>query len=303
MSFFLFVSEVPGENRGRKPVGPEYGGAVVKAIKVFNNNAISTVMPDGREAIVLGKGIGFHKRPGEMVDEQRIEKVYYVQNEMQTKFLQMLQDVKPEVMEAAERIIAMAEKDGFYMSNQATISLVDHISFAIERQERQIALPNLLLSETQLLYQKEYELGRRSLQIIRDCCGVTLPEDEAGYIALHLVSISVDRNAAYNILKFVKGTLDIIKETYGIVPNQGCLDTMRLTTHLKFLAQRIQQHTPWGGNEDEPMYRYLLARDPRHQTCIDRLTAYIRENFSYELSQQEKFYLLIHLSKILQLGE
>lgn len=221
------MSEVPGENRGRKPVGPEYGGAVVKAIKVFNNNAISTVMPDGREAIVLGKGIGFHKRPGEMVDEQRIEKVYYVQNEMQTKFLQMLQDVKPEVMEAAEQIIAMAEKDGFYMSNQATISLVDHISFAIERQKWQMALPNLLLNETQLLYQKEYELGCRSLQIIRDCCGVTLPEDEAGYIALHLVSISVDRNAAYSILKFVKGALDIIKETYGVVPSQSSLDTIR----------------------------------------------------------------------------
>lgn len=275
----------------------------MKAIKVFNNNAISTVMPDGREAIVLGKGIGFHKRPGEQVDEQRVEKVYYVQNEMQTKFLQMLQDVQPEVMEAAERIIAAAEAAGFHMSNQATISLVDHISFAIERQERQIALPNLLLSETQMLYQKEYELGCRSLEIIRDCCGVTLPEDEAGYIALHLVSISVDRNAAYNNLKFVKGTLDIIKETYGVTLDQSSLDAMRLTTHLKFLAQRIQQKTPWVSDEDEPMFRYLLARDPRHQQCMDRLEAYIRENFSYSLNQQEKFYLLIHLTKILQLGE
>ena len=47
-------------------------------------------MPDGREAIVLGKGIGFHKRPGDTVEERYIEKVYYVPDEMQTKFLQML---------------------------------------------------------------------------------------------------------------------------------------------------------------------------------------------------------------------
>ena len=275
----------------------------MKAIKVFNHNAVSTVMPDGREAIVLGKGIGFQKRPGDPVEERRIEKVYYVQDEMQTKFLQMLQDVEPSVMRSAEQILAMAEDAGFSMSNQATISLIDHIGFAIERQKKGIQLPNLLLNETQLLYQKEYDLGRRSLKIIEDCCGITLPEDEAGYIALHLVTISVDRNAAYFSLKFIKGALDIVRETYRIDLQQNSLDTMRLTTHLKFLAQRIQQHTPWGGNEDEPMYRYMLARDPRHQTCIDRLTAYIRENFSYELSQQEKFYLLIHLSKILQLGE
>lgn len=281
----------------------ETGGIAVKAVKVFNNNAISTVMLDGREAIALGKGLGFHKRPGDTIDEQKIEKVYYVQNEMQTKFLQMLQDVQPNVMDAAEQIIAMAQSDGFYMSNQATISLIDHISFAIERQEKGIALPNLLLGETQLLYQKEYELGRRSLQIIQDCCGVVLPEDEAGYVALHLVSISVDRGAAYGVLKFVKGALDIIKETYGVKLEPGSPDVTRLTTHLKFLAQRIQQNIPWRGEEEAFLYEYLLTRDPRHHTCLDRLEKYVREETAYTLGKQEKFYLLIHLTKILKIDE
>ena len=162
------------------------------------------ILPRGREAILLGSGIGFHKRAGETVDENRVDKVYYVQTEMQTKFLEMLQDVQPTVMEAAERIIALAEAEGFPMSSQATISLVDHISFAIERQEKHMSLPNLLLSETRLLYQKEFALGQQGLEIIRQTCGVSLPEDEAGYIALHLVSISVDSTAAYGTLKFVK---------------------------------------------------------------------------------------------------
>ena len=77
----------------------------LKIVKVFNNNSVSVILPGGREAILLGNGIGFHKRSGEAVDEQRVEKVYYVQTEMQTKFLEMLQDVQPDVMEAAERII------------------------------------------------------------------------------------------------------------------------------------------------------------------------------------------------------
>lgn len=293
------------ENPGRRERANDYlrvrrnGDAAVKATKVFNNNAVSTVMPDGREAIVLGKGIGFHKRPGETVDERLVEKIYYVQNEMQTKFLQMLQDVWPEVMEAAERIIAAAEAEGFYMSNQATISLVDHISFSIERQEKQIALPNLLLSETQMLYQREYELGCRSLQIIRDCCGVDLPEDEAGYIALHLVSISVDHNAAYGVLKFVNGALGIIKETYGITLDQGSLDAMRLTTHLKFLAQRVLNHQRWEDTDMDTMYSYLIARHPRHRDCLDRLNEFVQQNFQESLNRQEEVYLLVHLNQVL----
>ena len=275
----------------------------MKAIKVFNHNAVSTVMPDGREAIVLGKGIGFQKRPGDPVEERRIEKVYYVQDEMQTKFLQMLQDVEPSVMRSAEQILAMAEDAGFSMSNQATISLIDHIGFAIERQKKGIQLPNLLLNETQLLYQKEYDLGRRSLKIIEDCCGITLPEDEAGYIALHLVTISVDRNAAYFSLKFIKGALDIVRETYRIDLQQNSLDTMRLTTHLKFLAQRIQQNKPWTGEDDDPMYEQLLSRDPRHRLCLARMTAFIRQTTGHTMNRQEMFYILIHLTQLLRHGE
>ena len=270
----------------------------MRSIKIFNNNAVSTVMPDGREAIVLGRGIGFNKRPGDPISEELVEKVYYVQDEMQTKFLQMLQDVRPDVLEAAERIIAAAEKDGFSMSNQATISLIDHISFAIERQSGGVSLPNLLLSETRLLYRREFDLGRRSLDIIRECCGVSLPEDEAGYIALHLISISVDHNAAYDILKFVKGTLDIIKETYGVTLDGDSLDTMRLITHLKFLAQRIFQGQGWEDEGMEDMYELLIGHHPRNRAYLDRLDQYCRSAFGYALNQQEKFYLLVHLTKV-----
>lgn len=275
----------------------------MKAIRVFNNNAISTVMPDGREAIILGKGIGFHKRPGEEVDARLVEKVYYVQNEMQTKFLKILQDVEPNVMRAAERVLAMAENEGFRMSNQATISLIDHISFSIERFKKNITLPNLLLNETQLLYQKEYKLGRKALDIIEECCGVRLPEDEAGYIALHLVTISVDRNAAYEYLQFIKGSLDIVRETYSIALEQDSLATIRLTTHLKFLAQRIRQDSIWPEEDDEPMYRALLARDPRHSVCLERMEAFIRQITGHSINNQERFYILIHLTQLLRYGE
>lgn len=270
----------------------------MRAIRIFNNSAVSTVMPNGREAIVLGNGIGFSKRPGDLVDERRVEKVYYVQNEMQTRFLEMLENVRPEVMDAAEQIIQMGADAGLALGNQGTISLIDHIGFAIERAEKGVALPNLMLSEIRMLYQKEYSLGKQALSIIERHCGTRLPEDEAGYIALHLVSISVDRNEAYDILKFVKGTLEIIKDSYGVTLDEDSIDAMRLTTHLKFLAQRIFQHTSWADEGMDSMYDYLIDRNPNNRLCMRRLGEYVEKNFRYKLNRQEEFYLLVHLTKV-----
>jgi len=270
----------------------------LRSTKIFNNSAVAVITPSGQEAIALGNGIGFRKRPGDEIDDSKIQKVYYVQDVMQRKFLQMLKDVQPRVMDAAERIIAMAEENGCTMSSQATISLIDHISFAIERQNNGLALPNLLLHETKLLYRKEYELGRRSLAMIRDCCGVTLPEDEAGYIAMHIISISVDQNAAYDVLKFVKAALDIIKQTYGIALDHESIDAMRLITHLKFLAQRMFQNHSWEDEGMENMYEMLLDRHPQNRLCLERLDGYCQNAFGYTLNLQEKFYLLVHLTKI-----
>lgn len=270
----------------------------MKCIKVFNNSTVSTIMPDGQEAIVLGKGIGFNQRPGSKIREQLIEKVYYVQSEMQTKFLQMLQNVRPDVIAAAEEIIAVVTEAGFSLSNQATISLIDHISFAMVRLESQMSMPNLLLRETHLLYPKEYSLGQQALNIVKKYCGVQLPEDEAGYIALHLVSISSDRNATYDALKFVKGALDIICRYTSL--KLESTDMTRLMTHLKFLAHRIFQNVPWNDapNMDD-IYKMLLKHRPQSRKCLEELVQFIWDNYHYELNQQEKFYLLIHLTKII----
>lgn len=270
----------------------------MRAVKVFNNNAVSVVMPDGREAILVGNGLGFGRRAGDTVERGRVSKVYYVQNEMQTKFLKMLENVTPQVMRAAERIALAAESESILLSNQSIISLVDHISFAVERAGKGVFLPNLMLSETRMLYPKEYAVGQKALAIIKDCCGVLLPQDEAGYIALHFVTVSADRELTYDTLKFVKAVVGIIRESYGCTFEEESLEAARLTTHLKFLAARILSHTPWQDNDLEAMYDMLLHHDVRNERCVRSINAYLRKEFDYELNHQEQVYLLIHLTKL-----
>ena len=275
----------------------------MKVVKAYNNNAVSTIFPDQTEAVLIGSGIGFQKKEGDEVDEKKIEKIYYIQDEFQTKLLQLLKDARPETIKASEDILKHAKDCGLELKNQLILSLADHIGFALERYEQGIELPYLMMSETRLLYPKEYEIGRWALKRISELCGVELPEYEIGYIVLQLASGSVsssaiNRETAYSTLELVKDSLEIIKDTYDVEMDPDHLDTMRLTTHLKFLAQRIFNQTQWADDNMDGVHQLLILKHKKNKECIERLKAYIQETFSYTLNNQEETYLLVHLSKI-----
>ena len=46
----------------------------MKIIKVINNNVVSALDKDAEEVVIMGKGIGFHAKPGQIVNEEQIEK-------------------------------------------------------------------------------------------------------------------------------------------------------------------------------------------------------------------------------------
>lgn len=270
----------------------------MEAVKVYNNNAVSAVQPDGREVVLVGSGVGFAKKPGDTIDERKIEKTYYIQSEFQTKFLQLMKDAGPDAIRAAEDILKYARGKGLELKDQLLVSLIDHICFAIERYEQGIDLPYLMLAETRLLYPREFEAGRWALDQIELRCGVRLPDYEACYIALQLASASMNREMTYNTLKLTKGCMDIIRDTYGVELDPDQIDTVRLTTHLKFLAQRIFQQVQWTDDDMEGLHEMLLKKHKQNRKCMERLKEYIRDNFDYTLNAQEEVYLLVHLSKI-----
>ena len=46
----------------------------MKICKVFNNNVVSSFDEQDREIMVLGKGVGFQKKPNDLIEESKIEK-------------------------------------------------------------------------------------------------------------------------------------------------------------------------------------------------------------------------------------
>ena len=272
----------------------------MKIWKALNNNVAVVLDEKGQEKIVMGKGICFKKGAGDSISDDSIDKTFSLSGaEANSKFQVLIQDVPMEHIALGEEIIAEAKtRLGNKMNDMIYISLIDHVHTSIVRCQDGITVKNMLLWDIRRFYREEYQVGLWALALIRERFGVALPEDEAGYIAMHIISISVDQNAAYDVLKFVKAALDIIKQTYGIALDHESIDAMRLITHLKFLAQRMFQNHSWEDEGMENMYEMLLDRHPQNRLCLERLDGYCQNAFGYTLNLQEKFYLLVHLTKI-----
>lgn len=274
----------------------------MRIFRVFNNNIVATITDDRKEAIAQGSGIGFQKKAGDLLDERKIEKLFVFHDEERTKFDKLMEDTPIEYFQIAQEIAQRAH-DVLHveLSNKVLISLTDHISFAIEREKQNVHLPNLMLDEIRVLYQEEFKIGQWALSRIAIVTHIELPPDEAAYIAIHIVNaeLNVGSENTTNILMLSKGVMDIIRSVYHIDLNEESLEASRLTTHLKFLAQRIFTKETTGFKESEDMYDLLIHKDAKLKICMDEVSQFIQQRFAYVLSQEEQVYLMIHLLKVI----
>lgn len=275
----------------------------MKVLRVFNNNIVATRTDDNKDAIAQGAGIGFQKKPGDTIDAEKIERMYYILDEHMSKFNELFDQTPIEYFQIAEMIMEEVKKQlHVNLSNQIVIALTDHIYFAVQRQQEGVQLPNLMISEIRTMYRDEYKLALWSLDIIEQITGIRLDEDEAGYITMHIVNATMQSTTdkTTSILLFTKGVLDVIRQEFNIKLNPDQLDAARLMTHLKFLAQRIFQGESSELNEVEDMYDLLIKKDDRLKNCIINVTTYIEQTFNYTLSRQEQVYLMIHWLKVVK---
>lgn len=161
--------------------------------KVINNNLIRSHDEKGQEVLVMGCGIGFKKKSGEYIDDGKVEKVYVLQKEERQHMEELFSSMPLECIQATNEIVEYATISlGKQLSNYLYLNLCDHIHFAIQRSKGGIPIQNALLTEIKRFYNHEYQIGMESLNIIERKTGVLLPEDEAGFIAMHLVNASMD---------------------------------------------------------------------------------------------------------------
>ena len=67
--------------------------------KVINNNVVSTFDANGKEVILMGKGIGFRKKAGDELDKNKIEKIFTLDLSGKSSFVQEVMAIIQEFYE------------------------------------------------------------------------------------------------------------------------------------------------------------------------------------------------------------
>ncbi len=185
------------------------------------------------------------------------------------------------------------------LNDNIYITLTDHLSFAIERKKRKQEYSNVLLWDIQRFYQQEYELGKESLAIIKKNHGVELSNDEAGFIALHIVNAELDTNMSgmIKITTFMQEVIDIVKNYYNIALNEDSLDFGRFITHLKYFSQRLFSNKSTK-DTDFQLQRMIRENYSKDYGCAEKIKEYIKEKYNLNLTGEEMMFLTIHLKRI-----
>ncbi|MDA9472429.1 BglG family transcription antiterminator LicT [Enterococcus sp. 5H] len=271
--------------------------------KVINNNIVKSLNVDGQEVLVMGKGIGFKKNVGDLIDDTQIEKVYTSNQDLTTnKLTQLLSNVRLEHLQVANEIIGFAKVSlGKKLNENIYLTLTDHIDYAIERHNNNLPVRNALLWEIKRFYNHEYLIGKEALNIISNRLGIILPEDEAGFIALHIVNAELDLSQVSQVsemTKVIQKIINIIKYHYKTDLDEYSLNYERFITHLKFFVQRLFSGIELDKDKDEGFLFMLKEKYQEEYLCALKIREYIGKEFGRELKEDEMIYLTIHIRRI-----
>jgi len=272
----------------------------MKIEHVFNNNIIR-VREDGIEIILTGLGIGFRARPGDVVDESKLEKRFVLDPVGHAPVVDALvADLPYEVLQLADELSAMlSTRAGLTLKPYGHFALADHLHAAIERSRRGDRLDNPLLWEIRSAYRDEFSLALEMLRVVGATVGVSLPLDEAGYLAMHLVNASLTGSmpATLRATETVQTIVRIVRDEVGIVATPSSNDFLRFITHIKYFVQRLEDGTPLQNSEDE-MFDLLRARDERIYGTARAIASYAGSKYDIQIPREEVLYLMLHVHRI-----
>ncbi|MBI9011962.1 MAG: PRD domain-containing protein [Clostridiales bacterium] len=272
-------------------------------ITVMNNNVVlAKNLKTKNEVVLLGKGIGFGKKKDATVyfSEDVIERSFInISKSLKKDYFELIQQMDLEIMGLCQEIILMAEKEIGELSDNIHIVLTDHIGFAIERLRQNIEIANPFLHEIKILYTAEYKLGMKAIELINSEIDVTLPEEEAAFIALHLHSARKNREVKKTLrnTRVIKEIVDLLESEIGFDVLEDALTYRRLLTHIRAGIDRIEN----GIRLENPLLETIKKEFNDSWTLASQAKTIIENKLELEVTDDEVGYLAIHIDRLKRL--
>ena len=271
--------------------------------RILTNNAVVIDDENQQEKIVCGKGIAFKKRPGMEIDEMSINQTFILEGGGEySRFEQLLKDVPLEYLELSSEIINMAKLEfAKKFKDNVIITLSDHLYVAIKRCREGMTISNPLLWDIKNFYEIEYDIGLRALELIKNKFHIQLPNDEAGFIALHIVNVELDEDNMdhiFQVTKVIQEIMTIVKYHFHAEFDTSNVYYYRFITHLKFFALRLLKDNQFNEDEENELLDVVKDKYCTSYECVFKIKDFLEKKYNYTLQEDEIVYLTIHVHRV-----
>lgn len=271
--------------------------------RILTNNAVVIDDENQQENIVCGKGIAFKKRPGMEIDEMSINQTFILEGGGEySRFEQLLKDVPLEYLELSSEIINMAKLEfAKKFKDNVIITLSDHLYVAIKRCREGMTISNPLLWDIKNFYEIEYDIGLRALELIKNKFHIQLPNDEAGFIALHIVNVELDEDNMdhiFQVTKVIQEIMTIVKYHFHAEFDTSNVYYYRFITHLKFFALRLLKDNQFNEDEENELLDVVKDKYCTSYECVLKIKDFLEKKYNYTLQEDEIVYLTIHVHRV-----
>lgn len=268
--------------------------------RVINNNVIS-VLEDGREVILTGRGLGFQQRPGGTYDPAKVERRFVLDDDRSAEgFTSIIADIPYEVLALSNRIADhLLATLGLALTSAMQLAIADHIQFAMQRLATGQRLEHAMLWELKSTYRREFTAALEILELVHADTGVVMPVDEAAFLTMHLVNAELngDMSTTVSTTTAVQDIVALVRERLGVPLEPDSVAYARFLTHVKFAVRRIEDGQLLVGS-DSQLYDMVREKDPQAHEVALAIGRYVHDRYGVDLSEEELLYLMVHVNRL-----
>ncbi len=266
--------------------------------KILSNNVV-LVEKNKQNLILVGKGIGFGKKKGYVIEDPEIieEKFISLKGLNEDEYENFLETVDPKIIEISKNIIEMVEKElGEKLNPNIYLGFIDHINFAIKRLKEGIEIVNPFLFETKILYPVEYKLAEKAVEILKKNLNIDIPKAEIGFITLHIYGGRGNRNKneALENSMLINKILELVEKKIKMKIDKESFTYRRFIMHLIGVIDRVINNKCHKDNllpkiKEELQYEFSIAYD---------ISKIMEKTLKKPVPESEIGYIALHLHKI-----
>lgn len=268
----------------------------MRVIKSINNNVALCLDSKGKEVVAFGKGVGF-KKPPNKIDLSQIDRTYY---DVDNIYISMINDISPDSFDIADDVINYARlhlKNP--ISSNIVFTLADHIDFSVKRYREDMMFKLPIVQDIKYLFETEMDIGVYALQLIRKSLNVSLPDEEAAYIALHIInSESMSRNRKEKLDEdIIDDITKIVGEHFRFPVKKDGFNYSRFVSHMHYLLKRGKRNEMIQ-SENQVLYDSLKKTFPDTYECSQKIRRYLDTSLNWKLTDEECIYLMLHINRL-----